>query len=78
MTSSKKRVATPEQLKRLRQLANHTQEQAADFLYVEKRTYQNWEYNVSGMPYAYYELYELKAIALGLVAASALKNPQGS
>jgi len=67
MTSSDKKTVTAEELLELRQKAGHTQQEAADFLYVTKRTYQNWEYNKSRMPFAFYELYELKAIARGLI-----------
>jgi DNA-binding transcriptional regulator YiaG len=67
MTSSKEKKVSPEELLELRQEVGHTQQEAADFLYVTKRTYQNWEYNKSRMPYAFYELYQLKAIARGLL-----------
>lgn len=69
MTANVKAV-TPEQLIALRGAVGHTQEQAAQFLYVSKSTYQNWEYAVSRIPLASYELYELKAIARGLLKES--------
>lgn len=61
-----KRRATAEQLVKLRLTVGHTQKEAANFLYVTERTYQNWEYKDS-MPYAIYELYVLKAIARGFI-----------
>ena len=64
---NEKKVATPEQLLALRNAIGHTQEAAAEFLYVSTRTYQNWEYKVSSAPLAYYEFYELKAITRGLL-----------
>jgi DNA-binding transcriptional regulator YiaG len=63
--AKKKKVA--ETLIELRQEAGQTQQEAADFLYVPKRTYQNWEYGKSRIPPASLELYELKAIARGLI-----------
>jgi DNA-binding transcriptional regulator YiaG len=67
MTSSDKKLATAEELLALRQEVGHTQQEAADFLYVTTRTYQNWEYSKSRIPYAIFELYVLKAISRGLV-----------
>lgn len=72
--NSKKRTVDPADLLKLRTEVGHTQQQAADFLYVEKRTYQNWEYDISRAPLAFYELYELKAIARGLLDARAQKT----
>lgn len=67
MTSSDKKTATSKELLALRQEIGHTQQEAAQFLYVTTRTYQNWEYNKSRIPFAFFELYELKAIARGLI-----------
>lgn len=61
-----KRKATAEELVQLRLAIGHTQKEAATFLYVTERTYQNWEYKDS-MPLAIFELYVLKAIARGLI-----------
>lgn len=60
----------------LRKEAGHTQQEAADFLYTPKRTYQNWEYGHSRIPLAFLEFYELKSIARGLIKrpASGLKE----
>lgn len=60
----------------LRTEVGHTQQEAADYLYVNKRTYQNWEYGVSRIPLAFYELYELKAIAYGLLGVAS-RRPRG-
>jgi len=65
-TDEIKRKATAEELIKLRLAIGHTQKQAAAFLYVTERTYQNWEYKDS-MPLAIYEYYEMKAIARGLL-----------
>ncbi|WP_150573646.1 helix-turn-helix domain-containing protein [Pseudomonas fluorescens] len=62
-----KRTEMAEKLTALRAETGHTQQEAADFLYVPKRTYQNWEYGLSRIPQASLELYELKAIARGLI-----------
>ncbi|UTH34298.1 helix-turn-helix domain-containing protein [Ectopseudomonas hydrolytica] len=67
MTKGAKKIANAEQLIELRTEIGHTQGQAADFLYVSLSTYQNWEYKVSRCPFAFFELYELKAISLGLL-----------
>lgn len=67
MTSSDKKTATAKDLCALRHEAGHTQQEAAQFLYVTTRTYQNWEYDKSRIPYAFYELYVLKATARGLL-----------
>lgn len=61
----------------LRVASRHTQQEAADFLYTPKRTYQNWEYGKSRIPKAYLELYELKAIAHGLIREAAQEKPSG-
>lgn len=61
-----KRKASAEALVSLRLAIGHTQKEAAAFLYVTKRTYQNWEYKNS-MPLAIFEFYQLKAIARGLL-----------
>ncbi|HIH5042673.1 TPA: helix-turn-helix domain-containing protein [Pseudomonas aeruginosa] len=66
-----KRKEMAEKLLALRLESGHTQQEAADFLYVPKRTYQNWEYGKSRIPPASLELYELKLIARGLI-----KKPQ--
>lgn len=62
-----KKIAKPEEMVALRNAVGHTQEAAADFLYVSLRTYQNWEYGISKAPLAFYEFYELKAITRGLL-----------
>ncbi len=61
-----KRKASAEELVSLRLAIGHTQKEAAAFLYVTERTYQNWEYKNS-MPLAIFEFYQLKAIARGLI-----------
>ncbi|MGG5276281.1 helix-turn-helix transcriptional regulator [Pseudomonas syringae pv. coryli] len=71
---AKKKMA--ETLIELRQEAGHTQQEAADFLYTPKRTYQNWEYGKSRIPPASLELYELKAIARGLIKRPSSKRPK--
>lgn len=63
----KQRKAEAASLLALRVAVNHTQQEAADFLYVPKRTYQNWEYGESRIPKASLELYKLKAIKNGLL-----------
>lgn len=67
MTHSDKKLATAKELLALRQEVGHTQLEAAEFLYVTTRTYQNWEYSKSRIPYAIFELYVLKAISRGLI-----------
>lgn len=67
MAPTNKPKITPEQFVQLRLKAGHTQDQAADYLYVSKRTIQNWELSISRIPRAMYEFYELKAVAEGLV-----------
>jgi DNA-binding XRE family transcriptional regulator len=67
MKANTTKTAEAGKLIELRKAVGHTQDQAADFLYVSKSTYQNWEYEVSRIPLAFYELYELKAIARGLL-----------
>lgn len=41
--------------------AGHTQQQAADTVYVDARTWQRWESGASSMAPAFYELYLAKA-----------------
>lgn len=59
--------AQAEKLITMRTEAGFTQEQAANFVYVSLRTYQNWEYGLNRIPQASLELFELKAIARGLI-----------
>ncbi|SCW89154.1 hypothetical protein SAMN05216370_0003 [Pseudomonas peli] len=71
------KTAKADKLIELRNVVGHTQQEAADFLYVSKSTYQNWEYEISRIPLAFYELYELKAIARGLLKYSPGEKPKG-
>lgn len=61
-----KRKAPAEEVIALRLAVGHTQKEAAAFLYVTTRTYQNWEYSDT-MPFAIFEYYQLKAMAQGLL-----------
>ncbi|WP_062059615.1 helix-turn-helix transcriptional regulator [Cellvibrio sp. OA-2007] len=63
-----KRKALAADVVNLRLAVGHTQKEAAAFLYVTTRTYQNWEYSDT-MPFAIFELYQLKAMARGLISA---------
>lgn len=65
-SENRARYVKPAEMIELRQQFGVTQEEAAIMLHVAKRTYQNWEYNVSRIPRAYYELFEIKGKALGL------------
>lgn len=51
---------TPEQLRKARKDAGLTQTQAAELVYTPFRTYQDWEYGVSRMPPAVWELFLIK------------------
>jgi DNA-binding XRE family transcriptional regulator len=61
------RLVAPDKLISLRLRCNHTQEFAAKFLYVTKRTYQNWEYELTNISESIYEYYEVKAMLLGII-----------
>lgn len=78
MTSSENRSVTSEELIALRLEIGHTQQEAADYLYVTKRTYQNWEYKKSRMPLAIFELYVYKAIAGGKLKRRPSVEPKGN
>lgn len=60
---------SPAQMKSMRALLGFTQVEAADFLWVSIRTYQNWEYGITPPPRGYYELFALKAKHLGIIQA---------
>lgn len=58
---------TSSQIKAMRALLGLTQVDAAEFLWVSIRTYQNWEYGITPPPRGYYELFALKAKHLGII-----------
>lgn len=66
-SKSTDQYVTPAQMKSMRALLGFTQVEAAEFLWVSIRTYQNWEYGVTPPPRGYYELFALKAKHLGII-----------
>jgi DNA-binding XRE family transcriptional regulator len=60
----------PSDVKRLRELAGHSREQAAELVHAVYRTWQNWELDPSSpeareIPLAVWELYLVKLTRLG-------------
>ena len=50
----------PKEIKDLRHKLNLTTAQAGNLLHITSRTFQRWERGNTKMPYAYWELFELK------------------
>lgn len=54
----------PEDVKHARELATHSQAQAAALVHVDMRTWRRWELGERAMPGAAWELYRIKTIGL--------------
>lgn len=51
----------PNEIKDLRKLLGLDAEKASSLMHVNKRTWQRWERGDTPMPYAYWELFAIKA-----------------
>lgn len=60
MTANKATNPPPGEIRAAREAVGHSQQFAAEQVYVSKRQWQNWEAGAHPMPRAAWELYSLK------------------